>query len=91
MSPTPDQRWSLADPLVRYHAPRDVPITPEERHCPPGCTHLREAHRKGFESGARAERERAEGDRAFGLLFVPVLAALVAGMATAWVWRWWVG
>jgi hypothetical protein len=40
--------------------PRDVEVVAEEHHCSRDCVHLAEAARKGFELGARAERERQD-------------------------------
>ena len=52
-------------PALRYRAPfpppRDVEVMGEpSHHCPPGCPHLAECYRKGFEEGARAEEKRLE-------------------------------
>lgn len=79
----PSLRWRPAT----YPVPaQEVPVSDAEHHCARGCAHLAEAKRRGFEQGARAERERCEGSwlgffagLVLGVLLGVVLVAIIGG------------
>lgn len=82
----PRDRYSIPEEM-RYHAPREVEVV-AEHHCAANCAHLREAKRKGFEAGARAERERIAGENALLPLLQWVAVGLTAALATGLLLDW---
>ena len=79
-TPMPD-RYDLADPAVRYYAPREEP---EEHHCPPGCGHLQQARARGHEQGVREERERVAARYALVAPEWLIAAGLIAAALVWW-------
>lgn len=75
-------------PWLRFHPPHTVPVAAEEHHCSANCPHLREANRKGFEEGARAERERIAGENALLPLLQWVAVGLTVALATGLLLDW---
>ena len=87
--PTPMPDYNLQEALVHWQ-----PATP---HCDASCVHLKEAWQRGFEAGARAEREHllgaltdadTEPARRRGMLRDIFWGALLA-MVAAGVLHWW--
>ena len=78
---------------LRYHPPlppRDVEVLCAEQHCDPGCVHMTESYRRGFEAGARAERERQErqpGGLAVAMTFLAFAFMALAAVVRAMVER----
>jgi hypothetical protein len=68
---------------LRYKTPlpRDVEVIAQERHCESGCAHLAESYRRGWEVGARAERERHDGHS--GTLILVAVWSFIFGVMAA--------